>query len=161
MTRLARSDVAAVLDRLATVYRPPAGTSLPLLGDVWVRALAGIGPAELADAVDAYLRSPARFFPKPGEIRALIPRQAGAQDDGTLAGRYRTWQYGSGVGDGAPCPVCGSTLETTTRGWAVLHDHQRHYESAIGYAGPRTGPVDALGHMLAATGPREDRWETP
>jgi hypothetical protein len=159
---IGRQDVAAALDRLATVYAAPK-VALPTLGDVWVRALAGIEPRELHTAVDRYLQSSARFFPKPGEIRALIPRQNGdTPNDGTLAGRYHTWQQGSALGDGAPCPVCGSTLAQDASGrLTVLHDHQQHVEAGIAYVGPRTGPVDREGRMLAATGPREDRWETP
>jgi hypothetical protein len=158
---IGRQDVAAVLDRLATVYAAPK-VALPLLGDVWVRALHGIEPRELHAAVDRYLESAARFFPKPGEIRALIPRRNGdSPDDGTLLGRYRAWQFGSGVGDREPCPVCGSVLEETAGRLAVQHDHQRHHEAGIPYVGPRTGPVDREGRMLALTGPRDDRWETP
>jgi hypothetical protein len=158
---IGRQDVATALDRLATVYAAPK-VALPTLGDVWVRALTGVEPRELHAAVDRYLQSPARFFPKPGELRALIPRHNGDEHDGSLEGRSRAWQYGSAVGDGEPCPVCGSTLAQDATGrLVVLHDHQQHVEAAVGYVGPRTGPVDREGRMLAATGPREDPWETP
>lgn len=161
---LAKTDVAAALDRLATVYTAPKGVSLATLGDVWFQALHELAAPQLRVAVDTYLRSSARFFPKPGEIRALVPRTNGDEHDGSLAGRYRAWQYGSALGDGEPCPVCGSTLEVSEEHggrYVVLHDHQRHIEAGLGYAGPRTGPVDRRQGMVAATGPREDRWEAP
>ena len=159
---LSKQDVGTALDRLAQVYRVPQGTSLPTLGDVWVRALADVERQAFLAAVDTYLRSPARFFPKPGELRALIPRQMGESHDGTLLGRYRAWQFGSGLGDGEPCPVCNSVLSQIDSGRLALHhDHQRHVEAGVGYVGLRTGPVDARGQMVAATGPRPDRWEAP
>ena len=157
-----RGDVSAALDRLATVYHAPKGISLATLGDVWFQSLHDLAAPDLRTAVDTYLRSAARFFPKPGEIRSLLPRRNGDEHDGTLLGRYRFWQFGSGVGDGEPCPVCGSVLAQTESGrLAMHHDHQRHVEAGIGYVGPRTGPVDAQGRTLALTGPRDDRWEAP
>lgn len=154
---LTKQDVARVLDRLATVYRVPKGTDITTLGDVWMRALVNVTADELQEATDAYLRSTARFFPKPGELLAMVPKRERSLDDGTLRGRYLVWFHGDGMAAHEPCPVCGSALDVShAHGgrYVVLHDHQRHFETGIPYAGPRTGPMQE-NRMVAATGPRE------
>ncbi len=68
---------------------------------------------------------------------------------------YQEWLHGPGMGDGEPCPICGSVLETLPASGRVCirHDHQRHYEASEDYHGQRTGPVDAFQDRLPPSEP--------
>lgn len=85
---------------------------------------------QLTTAVTDYLRSPARYYPRPGELLEFVKRIDVAAVGG-LEGQYWAWERNGWSG---PCPVCGSTVERTGRAF-VLHDPQRHREAGIGYVG--------------------------
>lgn len=102
---------------------------------------------EFNAAITAYLASPARYYPRPGELLSLALR---ARSGGQGAGPDRSWMGSSELarghaqwvrdGEVGPCPVCGSVAAPTHEGGRVmvLHDDQRHREAHVGYAGRST-----------------------
>ena len=152
---LAESDVLTGLRDLAVVFRPPNGKDdLDRLARVYRRALEDVEPFEFCLAVEDYLANGQRFWPTPSKLRAAIDQHRHRNPQATsslpLRVQYGRWQSGDVANE--PCPVCGAKLEADNANEArrpqVYHDHQVHYEAGVGYAGPRTGPVDARKHLL-------------
>jgi hypothetical protein len=153
---LTESDILTGLRDLAVVFRPPNGRDdLDRLARVYRRALEDAEPFEFRHAVEDYLANGQRFWPTPSKLRATIDGQRHQNPRATntlpLGAQYARWQS-SGDIINEPCPVCGARLETDHANQAhrpqVFHEHQVHYEAGVGYAGPRTGPVDARKHLL-------------
>ncbi|MCH8937763.1 MAG: hypothetical protein IIB90_18810 [Gemmatimonadetes bacterium] len=154
---LTESDVLGGLRDLAVVFRPPNGRDeIDRLVRVYRKALDDVNPFEFRAAVEEYLANGQRFWPTPSKIRTLVDERRHKNPRATstlpLRAQYGRWQSSGDVVN-EPCPVCGAKLEpdsaTQTHRPHVYHDHQIHYEAGVGYAGPRTGPVDARNHMLS------------
>lgn len=160
---LNRAHALLELARLERVYKRPAHAPdepQAFAGD-YVAICGTLSAEQFTGAIDAYLRSTGRFFPRPGELLALgrdVARQPGQATD--LAARYLRWEQEGYTliagGPFTPCPVCAAVVEFTPR-VAVRHDHQVHYERGIAYVGPRTGPADKDGRMLPASGTSTER----
>lgn len=124
--------IVEALDRLAVLYKPQT-SDLAALASAWEVALRGATPEQIRAGVEAYIRSDARFFPKPGQIRTL-----------GIAGTARVVAAKEAAEDpDAPCPICDAVpgpIPGSAR-WNTLHDHEKHLRAGIGYAGPRTGPA--------------------
>jgi hypothetical protein len=144
---VSRTDVLVQLRRLAAVYGL-RGRDLEELAGEWYRVLGSLTSEALERAVTAYIAGEHRFWPAPGQIRKLARETAPVRGPEGLAGEMARW-YAQGMGDGEPCPVCGSILACRGCGKRagqscscyqrveVRHDRQRHAEAGIGYAGPR------------------------
>lgn len=157
--RVTLAEIAVGLRALGSVYRMP-DEKPEAIAKTWLRVLDDLEASAFDAGVEAYLRSAARYWPRPGEIRQLALREGREQGVTVLRtpeGAYWAWEREKG--DGAPCPVCESVVACLACGdphcrqnhgrWGVLHDHQRHLEAGIPYTGPRTGPVNHKGQMLA------------
>lgn len=152
---LAESDVLTGFRELALVFRPPNGRDdLERLGRVYRRVLEDVEPFEFRHAVEEYLAKGQRFWPTPSKIRTLVDEHRHQNPRATstlpLPAQYARWQSSGDVAT-KPCPVCGATLEVENykNRPNIYHDHQIHYEAGVGYAGPRTGPVDARGYIIS------------
>ena len=147
-------DLRKQIRRLEAVYRAPKPTDELVASWAWV--LSDVEPGEPMGAVSDYARSPARYFPTPGQIReaALLRR---VESGGAAQLGPRSWNQTLK----GPCPVCGAVLrmlkpeEQVQFGWdeesgkfmhmgaeaqgerfGVLHDRRKHesaHEPAIGY----------------------------
>ncbi len=148
-------DVGRAVNKLrAAGFTVPAGVSELDLARGWRHVLGGISSAELHRAVDGYLRSDRTYWPKPGQLLAVLeadPHRAVAAIDSP-----RGWDQ---THEG-PCPVCGAVLQLLTarqahpdtadlvwdRGrmrqrtsedreqpqrYGVLHDRARHAEAGV------------------------------
>jgi hypothetical protein len=120
------------------------------IASAWQRVLGGYSLQEFRAGLDTFLRSDAKYWPKPGQILREIDRlrfERGETGRKGLAAAYWDWEKSGKTG---PCPVCGAVIEFRPgQRSAVYHDHQQHYEKYVGYCGPRTGPV-VDGKMLPA-----------
>ncbi len=149
------------LGRLLDVHRRPAHypTDDEQLARLFVEHCGDISAEQFTQAVTAYLKSDARFFPKPGELRALAERQPGAtafRDDAVA--QYWCWErgdrpfsapYQDTEGHFAPCPACGRGISEYGR-IRLVHEHHQHRAlglPCIGYcnepncAGPGKAPA--------------------
>ncbi len=151
---LTESDVLTGLRDLAVVFRPPNGRDdLDRLAHVYRRALEDVEPFEFRHAVEDYLANGQRFWPAPSKLRTAVDEHRHRNPRTTsglpLRVQYGEWQSGGDLAND-PCPVCGAKLEKEDykNRPQIYHDHQVHYEAGVGYAGPRTGPVDARKHLL-------------
>jgi hypothetical protein len=140
--RLDTLDMRGVLEKLGDVHTSPAATEedVTRLAETWLEVLGDLPLTSINRAVTVYLKSEKRFFPKPGEIRALA-RQYLEPGVETLADRHAAWLR-NGMSDRlggrhTPCPVCGAELAFYRR-FEMRHDQQRHYEAGVGYAGEPT-----------------------
>ena len=140
--------ILEALDRLAVIYKAQT-SDLSRLAGVWESALSGLAPDQIRAGVEAYIRSDARFFPKPGQIRLL------AQSSGQRLAAVKV----SSIDPDAPCSVCGTIpgqLPKSQR-WGVVHDHEKHYAAQVSYAGLRTGPTRE-GKMLPMGSEGDTPW---
>lgn len=158
--RLTVEIVAEQLVDLARVFKAPNGDARET-ARIYHAAVRDVPPEAFIRACRDYIRRDERFFPKPGALRRLA-LEAAREMPGTrvltLAGQYREWlQNGMQdpeTGKFVPCPVCESVVERPHNGrFVIYHEHQRHFETGIAYAGPRTGPVTAKGAMKPAIRP--------
>jgi hypothetical protein len=93
----ARKECAACLDKAGRVFGYPQswfcadGEGDDITAGIWLDALADIPLDLLADAVDRYINAvpPNRWFPKPGELRALCAEELQARRAGVQR-RLRT-----------------------------------------------------------------------
>lgn len=123
--------ISEALDRLAALYKPPTA-NLEALASAWEAALRGATADQIRAGVEAYIRSDARFFPKPGQIRTL-----------GIAGTARVVAAKEAAKDpDAPCATCGAVPGPVpgSQRWNTLHDHEQHLRAGVAYSGPRTGP---------------------
>jgi hypothetical protein len=63
------------LDKAGRVFGYPAGFADEATAGIWLDALSDIPPDLLREAVDRYINMPsleARWFPRPGQLRALV-----------------------------------------------------------------------------------------
>lgn len=160
---LSRAHVLEQLERLAKVYkRPEQAPADPVaFADTYVEVCGDLTNAQFTGAVDAYLKTAARWFARPGELYTLgkvIARGPGASG---LKAEYEAWErnaYQDPVtGRWTPCPVCGATMAwTVVRISAsgeeidrlmVLHNAAVHWKAAIGFS------------MRAAPGTGGGKWE--
>ena len=156
--RVDRAQIMFGLERLLEVY--PRLKHLPddpgKLAEIYHRELGDLDVEAFRFAVNAYCKTDAKYFPRPGELRwhtKDFTRAPEPTED--LAAQYDRWErrgFMAAEGAGyAPCPVCGATVEPEGR-IRVQHDHQVHYDRRVGYLGPRTGPTDNDGRMLPVSG---------
>ena len=156
---LNRSDVMAQLDRLLRVYNRPAHAPPEVLefATDYAQICGELTTAQFTGAVDAYLKSAGRWFPKPGELLALgkgIARGSGPASG--LQGQYDDWEKNAwqdpATGRWTPCPVCdarmGEHLVAITREGnqiyrlLILHNAALHWKAGVAFtmgAAPGTG----------------------
>jgi hypothetical protein len=87
LTPATRKECAACLDKAGRVFGYPQswfcadGKGDDITAGIWLDALADIPLDLLADAVDRYINAvpPNRWFPKPGELRALCAEELQAR----------------------------------------------------------------------------------
>lgn len=156
---LERSHVSAQLARLLRVFKKPEQAPVD---DVefatdYAQLCGDLTPEQFAGAVDAYLRSGAKWFPKPGELLGLGRAIArGPNGVSGLAGEYAEWERAGWqdpvTGRWSPCPVCGAEMgahvvriapngEQVHR-FLVLHNAAVHWKVGVGFtmqAMPGTG----------------------
>lgn len=150
-------DVARALERLTDTLGLPEkfrdkgadrAQIMERLARTWLDVLRSLEPSQLDAAVKAYLSTDAQYLPTPGKLLA-VARDVGGAGIAlplNLESRYRQWEAGHLAGG---CPVCGSVIQQVGTRFGVLHDHQKHFETGVGYVGQRTGPTRG-GAMVAS-----------
>jgi len=150
--RVTKADIMFGLQRLLEVY--PRAKHLPddpaKLTEIYHRELDDLDVDVFRAGVNAYCKSDARYFPKPGELRACGQRIAKPEGDpeDAMTRWEREWPE-RGAKDPLPCPVCGA-VDT----WAdsspfkgqrrfVPHDPAKHQAAGIAFIGRST--ADLLG----------------
>ncbi len=148
-------DVLSGLRELAMVFRPPNDKSdLMRLAGVYRKALDDMDEIEFQGAIAVYIKT-GRYWPRPTQLLEAADQHRRDNPRSTsslpLRERYQRWQS---RGDWAsePCPVCNATVEGAEdmngKRPQIFHEHQIHYDAGVGYAGPRTGPVDNRKQLL-------------
>lgn len=156
---LNRPHVMAELARLLRVHNRPAHAPEDPneFATDYAQICGELTAVQFTGAIDAYLKSNGRFFPKPGELLALgrgIARGAGGV--GGSQGEYDEWEKNGwqdpATGRWAPCPVCTAVMawtpvRITPEGESidrlmVLHNAAVHWKVGVGFtmaAAPGTG----------------------
>ncbi len=131
-TQLSRAHVMAELGRLLRVFKRPAHASedLAQLAGDYAEICGDVSEQQFTQAVSEYLKSEARFFPKPGELRGLAKQQRGivplgAADPGSFDEWLRAGYRIRRDGPLTPCPACSRFWEDRGR-MKLIHDHARH-----------------------------------
>lgn len=158
--RVTQFDCEREIRRLeAAGYRVP-DVGIERTARVWTKVMEGVGPKSFTAAVDEYLRSDSRWWPKPGAIRQLA-FEVRARDPKArptdLRSRYLRWEQSQEDG----CPVCGAAVQLVGPGrrgvpqkrwneetgrledgeagegrlW-VVHDAERHRQEGVPWVGP-------------------------
>lgn len=149
---LNRAHVLAQIERLLRVYkRPDHAPADPMeFATDYAQICGALTAAQFTGAVDAYLSSESKFFPKPGELLALgrgIARGTGPAS--SLHGQYDEWERNAwqdpGTGLAVPCPVCLAKLRphvvrinadgSQVERFMVLHNAALHWKAEIGFSG--------------------------
>jgi len=134
-TQLSRAHMMLELGRLLRVHKRPAWApddAQAFAGD-YVEICADVSSEQMTQAVTVYLRSPARFFPKPGELRAIAKEQPGLGTMGVDPGSFEDWQKRGWIdekGRLSPCPICGRAWQAHPR-MTLVHDHAKHRAARV------------------------------
>ena len=101
-------DVKREIKRLAIAYGKPTEPEDELVR-LWRHVLEGVSDSAVHEAVDQYVRSEARYFPRAGMIRAIAleiqaHEYARRPPDSEPPSNWNSLQEG-------PCPVCGAVLQ--------------------------------------------------
>ena len=101
---VSETEIRKQFRRLKPVYSPPRAVKDPAeLIESWAYLLQDMADADLDTAVTLYMRSEAEWWPKPGQLRALVftdGARAAAQGEGNAMSNP----------DGS-CIVCGAPVE--------------------------------------------------
>lgn len=134
-TPLARAHMMLELGRLMRVHKRPAWApenTEAFAGD-YIAICDDVSAEQMTQAVTAYLRSAARFFPKPGELRAIAREQPGLDMAGADPDTFDAW-LSRGASDAAggltPCPVCGRAWQAHPR-VTLVHNHAKHRAARV------------------------------
>ena len=144
--RVTKADIMFGLQRLLEVY--PRAKHLPddpaKLTEIYHRELDDLDVEIFRTAVSAYCKSDARYFPKPGELRALGQRVHRADlgaDKLTAQERWeREWPEAP-LNRPLPCPTCGAVdgasvdAPIPTKRRFVPHDAAKHQAAGVGFVG--------------------------
>ncbi len=150
-----REQVRTLIGKLGTIYAQPQNVDGTV--DGWLFVLEGCNDHELRKAVEEYMRSEARYFPKPGEILKHV-QASRSKHWGEETQASKDWNQ---LQEG-PCPVCGAVLQLyadphaakyvynprtgrwrnrtaddppAPKRYAVVHDRAKHANTPIvGYA---------------------------
>lgn len=106
MGMMSDPDMRRELRRLAVAYGKPAEAEDELVG-LWRHVLDGISDRGIVDAVNRYVRSPARFFPRAGVILEIAQEIEASRFGDGGSDRPTDWNQ---LQEG-PCPVCGAVLQ--------------------------------------------------
>lgn len=135
-TRLAKAQMMLELDRLLRIYKRPAWApdDMQAFAGDYIAICDDVSAEQMTQGVTAYLKSPARFFPKPGELRAIAREQRGLQPDEADPDSYNDW-VARGFCDPKtsrfqPCPACGRAWQGHPR-VTIVHKHARHRELGL------------------------------
>jgi hypothetical protein len=148
--RVSRADVLFALERLLQIYPKPkhGAQEIAELAEIFHRELDDLDVEVFRAGVNAYCKSDARYFPKPGELRAIGQRIA--KPEGSPENAMATWERAwpeRGAGRPLPCPVCGA-VDT----WAdsspfkgqrrfVPHDPAPHQAAGVPFIGRSTADL--------------------
>lgn len=155
--KITRMDVMDALRDLEGAFTPPKGVTRDVLASVWMKVLDGVYVDELNRSVDQYLRSDARYWPKPGLILGEIRKArhlSGIKRIETAVDVYWAWEETKGDGEplagaGSACPVCGAVLEyrEPSGRYNVWHNASLHESAGVPFVGPRS---ESLSNEAAA-----------
>lgn len=143
-TQLSRAHMSLELGRLLRVHKRPtwAPDDMTAFAGDYVAIIDDVSAEQVTQAVTVYLKSPAKFFPKPGELRTLAREQRGLDAPGADPDTFATWMsrgYCDKDGHLAPCPACGRAWQAHPR-VTLVHSHVRHREAQL----PCVGCCDSL-----------------
>lgn len=156
----------AELERLLRVYaRPTHAPADPIeFARTYVEACSrDVSSEQFTQAVTEYLRTDARFFPKPGELRAFALKQPGRQDHPTSMASWLRAGMSDLTGKLLPCPVCNRAWQWSPRLHVVHHhlEHRRAGEACVG----RCDEPRCLGAGVYVGPPKRESegavWEPP
>lgn len=155
---LDRPHVMGQLARLIRVYKRPdhAPEDPQEFATDYAQVCGDLTAEQFSGAIDAYLKSASKFFPKPGELLALGRGIARGNGPGGLQGQYDEWEKNAWqdpvTGHWAPCPVCTAVLGehvvaiakdgTEISRLMVLHNAAVHWKVGVWFsmaAAPGTG----------------------
>ena len=132
-------EMLALLEEAATVFTIPRETDIKKMSETYAKILGWFTMEVLQQALQEYLTTQSRRFPRPADLFPLAKRIESTPVANTLSETHMQW-YQDGMH--TPCPVCGSVLEfpgpdekATTK---IHHDAQQHREASVPMIGPRT-----------------------
>ncbi len=132
-------EMLDLLQEAATVFSIPRDTQLDKMAETYAKILGWFPLDILKKALQEYLTTETRRFPRPGDLYPLAKRIQSTPKSSTLKDETMTW-YQDGMW--GPCPVCDSVLEDPgpegKKRVVVHHDAQRHREVDVPFSGPRS-----------------------
>ncbi len=132
-------EMLDLLQEAATVFSIPRDTQIDKMAETYSKILGWFPMETLKKALQEYLTTETRRFPRPADLYPLAKRIQAAPKQSNLRDTHMKW-YQAGMW--GPCPVCDSILEDsgadvmqTTK---IFHDAQRHREVDVPFFGPRS-----------------------
>lgn len=167
-SQLGSAHVMMELSRLLRVFKRPAHApdDLAAFASDYIEVCADVSAEQFTQGVNEYLKSAARFFPKPGELRAQAKAQPGL-NAGVPLDEFESWMQ-RGFRDHvdgtlSPCPACGRAWQWHPR-LKIVHDHARHRALSLPCVGA-CDRVECLGPSRIEGAPHRqsagELWDPP
>jgi len=131
-------EMLDLLQEAATVFSIPRDTQIDKMAETYSKVLGWFSMDILKQALQEYLTTEARRFPRPADLYSLAKDIAKAPAPNSLRDTTMKWYQEGMYG---PCPVCNSVLEfakaDVMQTAKVQHDSQLHREAGVPFFGPR------------------------
>ena len=125
-------EMLSLLEEAATVFSIPRDTDIKRMSETYSKILGWFTMDVLKKALQEYLTTQTRRFPRPGDLFPLAKRIEASPRTTEMDEVYMSW-YQAGMW--GPCPVCQSVLEVPAldvmKRAVIHHDKQRHREMAL------------------------------
>ena len=125
-------EMLSLLEEAATVFPIPRDTDIRKMSETYSKILGWFSMDVLRRALQEYLTTQTRRFPRPGDLFPLAKSIESVPPTTEMDQVYMDW-YQAGMW--GPCPVCQSVLEfpeiDVMQRAAIHHDVQRHKEMCL------------------------------
>lgn len=132
------TDIGALIRRLCAAFKRPYKAELDAMVGEWHRSLAERFGRDVLDAAADRCADNDPDFPTLAKFRrhCFDVEQARQPDRGmSLTQQYHAWfaDLALAAGEALPCPICGTCVEVTPRGYVTVHDDQQHTRARVSF----------------------------
>jgi hypothetical protein len=139
INRPSTQDVANVIRRLCAAHLRPFKADMEAMIEEWHGSLAGRFSRDIIAAAADRSRDNDPDFPKLPRFRShcfdLERERQPERSTQSPKQQYAAWfaDLALAAGESLPCPICGTCIEITSRGYLSVHDDAQHTRARVSF----------------------------